>query len=538
MKPRYGILLSLALGAALFLAGPLEAETAASFSDPFGFSFLWAGSWEEGANLSNRADMRLRFDPPEQKAAAALRLQFLDKRPADAGNPAFSAPPLNPFGPGARESPSDFGGGLYHARSGSRLLYGTLDEWGLAARLRNPWLRALPFAENHKPSMADIKTEKTSSKPPETYLYLGSSALNPLRLFVSMQAGFAEINGEGGMKPAFGGGAELKLPRSSELRFETFSAGGRLPAKKASAWFSAEPALPERDYRLSGFGLLFASPYFSAASDLGYSETFALGRDLYGSAALRFGKTGMSRTASPIPFSVSLAADAGGKRFTGRDGTAAGAGMRAGAKLEWPFARNGLFRVSSGLRASGLGEDFNRSETGLYWRLPAPPPGPKRSLPGFRFSRLSLGAERDGRDITKTLDSLDGSLAFVLDFPAGKGEGGFLKSRLSSPLRLNYTFSLDGRPRMPDGVSPYPLSVRGWDYDAAKWSAEFAWSPWILDFRTRFGQKLKDGKDTLWETSFSTAFRTKFGRVGFKAASPDFPSTWNYTLSWRLNLSI
>jgi hypothetical protein len=537
MKLHYVLLFSLTLGTALFSAGPLKAETAASPSDSFGFSCLWAGSWEEGANLSNRADMRLRFDPPEPGPEAMLRLQFLDRRPVDADKPGFSAPPLNPFGPGAEESPSDFGAGLYHARSGSRLLYGTLDEWGLAARLRNPWLRALPFTENHKPSLADIKTEKSSTKPPETYLYLGSPALNPLRLFASLQGSFAEINGEGGLRPAFGGGAELKLPRSSELRLETFIANGRLPAKKASTWFSAEPALPERDYRLSGFGLLFGSPYFSAASDLGYSETFALGKDLYGSIALRFGKTGMSQTASALPFSVSVAADAAGKRFTGRDGTTAGAGMRVGAKLEWPFKRNGLFRVSSNLKGSGLREEFNRSETGLYWRLPAPPPGSKQGLPGFRFSRLSLSAERDGRDIEKMLDSLDCSLAFILNFPAGKGENRFLTKRLSSPLRMNYTFSLDGRPKAQDDVSPYPLSVRGWEYDAAKWAAEFVWSPWILDLRSRFGQTLKDGKDTLWETSFSAACKTKFGRVGFKAASPDFPSTWNYTLSWRLELS-
>jgi hypothetical protein len=212
--------------------------------------------------------------------------------------------------------------------------------------------------------------------------------------------------------------------------------------------------------------------------------------------------------------------------------------MRIGAKLEWPFKRNGLFRVSSGLKGSGLGEEFNRSETGLYWRLPAPPPGSKQALPGLRFSRLSLSVDRDGRDIKKLLDGLDCSLAFALNFPSGKGGNSFLKSHLSSPLRLNYTFSLDGRPKLQDDVSPYPLSAQGWEYDAAKWSAEFAWSPWILDLRSRFGQALKEGKDTLWETSFSAACKTKFGRVGFRAASPDFPSTWNYTLSWRLELSL
>jgi hypothetical protein len=537
MKMHYGILFSAALGTALFSAGPLKAET---FSDPFGFSCLWAGSWEQDGNLANRVDTRLRFDPPGSGHDAMFRFQFLDRRPTGAENPGFSAPPLNPFEPGAAESPSDFGAGLYHAQSGSRLLYGTLDEWGLAARLRNPWLRALPFTENHKPSLADIKTERTSTKSPETYLYLGSPALNPLRLFASLQSSFAEINGDNGMRPAFGGGAELKLPRSSELRFETFTASGRLPPKKATAWFSAEPPLPERDYRLSGFGLLFGSPYFSAASDLGYSETFSRGRDLYGSMALRFGKTGMSQKGSPLPFSVSLAGDAAGKRFTGRDGTASGAGMRLGGKLEWPFKRNGLFRVSGSLRGSGLGEEFNRSETGLYWRPSAPPPKSKQaasSLPVLRFSRISLTAQRDGRDSKKILDGLDCSLAFALNFPTGPGENSFLKSCLSSPLRLNYTFSLDGRPNLQDDFSPYPLSAHGWEYDAARWTAEFVWSPWILDLRSRFGQEFKDGKDTVWETSFSAACKTKLGRLGFKAASPDFPSKWNYTLSWRLEVS-
>ncbi|MDR1277127.1 MAG: hypothetical protein LBK02_00080, partial [Treponema sp.] len=93
--------------------------------DLFGWNLLWAGSWDEGKTLNNRGDLRLIFP------SLRLRAEVIDKRPLDFG----SSPPLQGFGQGL----SNYGGGLYHNPTGSRLLYGILDEWGLPARIRNPW---------------------------------------------------------------------------------------------------------------------------------------------------------------------------------------------------------------------------------------------------------------------------------------------------------------------------------------------------------------------------------------------------------------
>ncbi|MDR2370224.1 MAG: hypothetical protein LBD71_01990, partial [Treponema sp.] len=138
-----------------------------------GVDALWTGSWEHGGNLVNRGDVRL-FLP----CMFSLRAQAIDSRPDDPGRTGFQ--PAG-FGESGKNGLTSFSGGLYHKPTGSRLLLGILDEWGLPARIRNPWIRSLPFAENHSRSMADLKTEISSTKDAEAYLYLGSPQLEFFR---------------------------------------------------------------------------------------------------------------------------------------------------------------------------------------------------------------------------------------------------------------------------------------------------------------------------------------------------------------------
>ena len=88
---------------------------------------LWSGSWAYQGNLINRGDLRLRAHKP----ALTLRFQALDRRPA---------PPSQEFAEGL----DAFSGGLYHETTGSRLLWGILDEAGLPARIKNVWNRGAP----------------------------------------------------------------------------------------------------------------------------------------------------------------------------------------------------------------------------------------------------------------------------------------------------------------------------------------------------------------------------------------------------------
>ncbi|MDR3192032.1 MAG: hypothetical protein LBT87_03085 [Treponema sp.] len=541
----------------LFAETPEPAEHNGVSPSPFAWSLLWSGVWEDKKTLTQRGDLRLSL--PRQ--GLSLRSEILDKEAAELYWP-WERPSV--FARSFDGSGAAVQGGLYHNPTGTRLLYGALDEWGLPARLRNIWQRSAPFVENRKPSMADLKTAPASSADPEFYLYLGSPRLSfpfrgaeragktagentgkntggsgaenatgakgedpaelvALRGFGSARLGRSE-------RPAFGGGLEGWFGGKLNVNLEGFYTGWTLPAKKSSAWFSETPPLPERDFRLYGLGLLMDTRFFGLSSDWAWSETFAWGRDLYGALGLRIGRAG---AAALKGWQFSLAADRAGACFTGSDGSNPAAGFRTGAKIEWRGRGGRLFRTNAALWSPGLEESFNRVSAGLYYRLP-PGRGP------FSVNRFSLSADRDGRDGEKTLDGIEGAMGFGIRpraFPPwffefllgepGPGEtGGFLTDFLFSPLNFQASASLRGirAETYPPSYAFYSLRAGG----------DLYWSPKFFQFRLGLAYGEEDGKEGLWDFSFSAGVHGKPGRFNFKIASADFPGLWAYTLSWRL----
>ena len=494
--------------AAGFLRGAvLFAETAKVKPPLFNWALLWSGSWEESKTLHNRGEIKLNFLQP----GLVLRGEVLDRHTMNFElDPPWGDPP---------KGVSNFVGGLYHKPTGSRLLYGVLDEWGLSARIRNPWIRSAPYAENHKPLIADLKTAASSAKEDEAYLYLSSPFINifqdvKLRGFASAQTGIEELT------PAFSGGLDFALANKIGLLLEAFYTGATLPSAKGKAWFSDPPPLPEREFRLWAAGLLFNNPFVSVSSDWAYSETFAWGTDIYGNLgvcitpSLPFGNK--SR-----PLSVSFAADGAGERFIYRDGVSHGAGFRSAGKIEWKDKRNSLFRVNTVLRGPGFGEDFNRSSSGLYYRFPS---ANKDSLP-VRLTRVSLTMDRNAANTSKISDGLSGHMGISIKLP---------QMAIKSPFGVNFSGSIKGLTTSTGRPSPYPVSEEPWVFDTAGVACEFTWSPKNLQFRSKFGYTAYEKKDEKWDVSLSAAARFKYGRLSLKAASPDFPEKWNWTVSWRL----
>ena len=495
----------------------------------FTWGLLWAGSWEESKTLHNRGDARLGFPLP----GLTLRGQALDRRPLN-----FELDP--PWG-NPESAITQFSAGLYHRPTGSRLLYGPLDEWGLSARIRNPWIRSAPYAENHKPLIADLKTAVTSTKAPEAYGYLSSPLL---ALFPKTQArGFAaaQVNTEGEPMPAFAGGLEAQFGKNFDLLLESFYTGAKLPAKPSTSWFSVPPPLPERDFHLYSLGLLAHTPWFSFSSDWAYSETFAWGRDVYGNVGIRINPlmpaAGKGKKPKPAPWAISLAADGAGERYIGRDGASHGAGFRTAGKFEWKGVHSSLFRASTTLRGPGFGEEFDRSATGFYYRFPAPGAG---ASSGFvpRVTRVSLNMDRNASNNAKILDGIDGSLGMSFNIPpvplpgfspAAKGSP---KNRGSS-LALNLSGGIKCLSTGGETPGPVPLFQEA-EFDSAKAGCELSWSPGIFQFRTKWGYTATAKKEGQWDASLSAAVRFKHGRFSVKAASPDFPGKWNCTVSWRL----
>ena len=495
----------------------------------FDWSLLWSGSYEGNntnpSNLSfhNRGDIRFNFLP----AGLELRGEVLDRHTLN-----FELEPPWDNGKGI----TNYTGGLYHKPTGSRVLFGVLDEWGLSARIRNPWIRSPPYAENHKPLMADLKTAPSSTKIDEAYLYLSSPSLNilpnwKLRGFASAQTDLEEF------APAFSGGLEMAFANKTGLLLETFYTGVTLPPTKSGAWFSDPPSLPERDFRLYAAGILFNSPLISAGGDFALSQTFAWGMDIYTNFGICITPLLPFRTSRPRPLSVSFAVDGAGERFVYRDGEDHGAGIRGAGKIEWKGKRNSLFRINTVLRGPEFGEDFNRSSSGIYYRFPAV----NKNSPPVRLTRLSLNVDRNAVNPQKINDGLSGNLGISI---------GLSQIQKNSSLGINFSGSIHGLAESTGNPFAYPIpedlkSTPFWVFSIANTACELIWSsgyfklpqisqfPFSFQFKSKLGYTFNNNKDDILGLSFGFTIRFKHGRFSFKTESPDFPEKWNWNISWR-----
>jgi hypothetical protein len=386
----------------------------------------------------------------------------------------------------------------------SRLLYGVLNEYGLPARLRNVWAKAPPYAEYRKPYSSDLRTDPSSNKA-ETYLYLGLPKWKPswgeLTGFVS-----AQMDDE--FNPAFGGGFTFQIDKHTALKLDGFYTQRILKERSPNSWFSLSPPLPEREFRFYGLGAAFDTQNWGVAADVGLSETFAWGRDLYGNAAMRIGTK---------PWKFSFAMDAAGDRYVGRDGNIPGPGFRIAGRLERNWIRSGLFRATLVFRSPGLGEDFERSSFAIYFRPSAPPP---RSNPFFRFTRASFSLSRNAVNPLKTEDSISAALAFNLSV-----------MRFVFTGNLHSLTSLNG----DELFLALPLPPSFDRFESSRITSEVSWNLKGIQFSARAGYLMRAEKDNIWDFSLNTSLRlAKIGRISFKVAAPEFPDKWTYSLSWRL----
>jgi hypothetical protein len=516
---------------------------------------LLTGSWENRHNLTNRLDFKL----AAPDLHLAFRLQLLDRRPAS----------------GFRDFSESFGGktaskaiiqpglGLYHLTTGSRLLYGTLDSYGLPARIRNVWIRGAPYAEFRTRSEADLKTVPSSTAKNQGYAFLESPNL-PLGQGTFHGFGSITINdvpapdkpvesNPPDKSPALNLGLEYSMGKGN-LRLEGLYTGQTLPERKSSTWFNEKPALPKRDTRLFAGAGAFSVPAFALAADLAYSETFAFGRDYYGNVGLRFGDK---------PWRFSLAMDSAGSRYVDNVGNNPGAGIRAAVRLERRGKKSGLFRLAALARGPGpvqgtmqslstgdfaaFAEGINRMSGELYYRLP-------ESSASFGLGRISFSVERDARDEKKVLDSARALAAFRLGPVNSVSEGKIagINRKASADIKdggyqLNSyrltqsfsctinssTFNTDASHKDSPGKEPGNSAPK---LEGAKPSVKVKKNPLSVQLSARAGYEKTAGKDGVWDASFSASVRGKKNRLTVKAAASDFPCKWEYTLSWRMQL--
>jgi hypothetical protein len=221
------------------------------------------------------------------------------------------------------------------------------------------------------------------------------------------------------------------------------------------------------------------------------------------------------------PWRFSVAGDGAGVRFADRSGSMAGSGFRLASKMERFWPRSGFLRFQGTIYSHGPEEDFDRGSFSVYFRPSAPTAAERRNNPRFfRFSRASVSFGRDARTPEKTADSLDALTAFIL-----------------GPFSAVFSFALDNLSRLDEaGKSPPLFRLPLFEtFGSFKVSAELGWKPGIFDLGARLGYTIMAEKENLWSLSLNCAVRPgKWGRLGLKIASSDFPKKWEYTVSWRL----
>jgi len=505
----------------------------------FTWNLLWTGSWEESRNLHNRGDFRLDL----ARQGLSLRGQVLDRRPLG----------FESDQPWADFSESTAGGvslGLYHRTTDSRLLYGILHEQGLPVRIRSPWSRSAPYAENRRATLADLRTTSSTTRVPEAYMRLSSPHFTffeggilpemSLRGFAS-----AQISSEGTLRPAFSGGLDTFFGTTAVL-LEGFFTTTELSAREGSTWFSDPPSLPDREFRLAAAAIMIRTPYVLFASDLAWSWAFAYGRGFYGNAAVRFGPP-LSGTARAGPWFLSLAAEGMGERYVDRDGAIIGGGFRTAGRIERRGPRSSLFRADTSLRSPCLDSPFDRSSTGVSYRFPTP--SARAVADGIfplRISRVSLNVHRNASNLARIQDSVDGTLGLSLNPPPILLPP-TLRTTFSNrnarnqvarvyPLGINLSASIHGQDSASEVPAPYPFFTSGREFSSARIGCELLWSPGIFQIRTRWSYTTYSDKDGGLDGSFSVAVRFRRGRFSARVAWPDFPERRNYTLSWRMEM--
>ena len=517
----------------------MTALAAGADAGPLSWRLILSGAWEDSRLLRGMADFRLGIAP----VGLSFRALALDRRPLNFD----SERAWDDF---IEKGSSAWALGLYHAGTGSRLLYGPVVESGLPARIRNPWGRAAPFAENRGPVSADLRSSAVVSMPAQAHLYLsspafdlfGASSLSPvsIRPFAS-----AQIDAQGPARPAFSGGAEVSS-RAGAFLLEGFFTGFELPAKEPAAWFGDPPALPQRDFSLGAVSLIFRSAYFSLAGDLARSRAFAFGEGHYGSVAAQI-RPPLSGSARPGPWSLSLSFEGMGELFVGREGIAHGGGTRAAARVERRGPRASLFRAEASARAPLVGEPFDRSAANLSYRFAAL--SARADIPLLRLTRVALGAGRNAANQARVEDTAEASVGLSFRLPPMALPLALLPASARSgarprvyPLGLVLSGALalkgDGFQGAGGEASPpaLPFFPAGQEFASAKAAGELSWLPGIFQLRTKWQRHFRSGKDGIWEGSLSLSARFGKGRLSARVAWPEFPKKSLYTLSWRLEL--
>ncbi|MDR2864682.1 MAG: hypothetical protein LBV68_03620 [Spirochaetaceae bacterium] len=465
------------------------------FFDYFSISLLETGSWGNQGNMSNRAQIIL-----GAPLGLSFRSQILDKRPS---------PPQEDWSSGA----DTIGLGLYQRNSNSRILYGQLEHWGLAARTRNIWSHGAPWFETHTSFDADLKNSLAVNGKDSFYAALGSPLVQILKSSSAKPTGFAadaklSILLDSEQNALYHGASDFHFGKDensmNKLRFEAILTEKNLNERSQSTWFSDKPYLPHRKLRFYGLNVTFYNPYIGFSADFAHSEVFTLGEDIYINGSLRAGNS---------PWRFSLSFDGAGKHYISSDGTENNAGFRIGGKIEWFGSGNMRINSSTILRSTGIHEPFESSLSKIYYHFPI--------IKGYLItpSYVSFEFERDASNREKITDKISG--AFCLNV---------------GPIRPLLRLTLGENTKADAGTTiiPYPNPGDPHTRDFFKTDIEISAPVYLVTLKAAFSYKTENNKKNGMGASLSASIRGKLGRFSIKISSNEKTGSPDYFLSWKL----
>ncbi len=461
-------------------------HTCCLFASPqktgFFFDLLWSGSWERGKNVINRIDLKLGVPGP----GLIFRGQLVDRRPGPSSDSA--TPPLTVLG-----------AGLYHTGTGSRILYGNIDEIGLAARLKNVWTRGPPLQMNHSLSAGDLATAPLGTKQPGLFLYLGSPRWGPVRVFSSVYV-------EHDLDQLYITGMDYYFSEKTWLKIEGLYTEQMLDARIPASWFSEQPWLPERTSRLYGGSINFNHTFWGISGDAAYSETFAFGTGWYGGVSFRLGNK---------PWRFQAGGDMIRGAFVDRGGKDPDEGIRIGAQFEAWEKAGSYFKINGSVQGPGSGEHLSKSKILVSYYFSVP----KQVV--VWPSRISFSVERNISDSSDPESTAKAGLGLYL-----------------GPVLATSGFSIHGNNDDNRKALPWVTDFTDFtEWTELSFSEELQYRIKAWTFRVKFAyliEEKKTGKVGSYNFQVYSSIYGKWGRLSGTLNFDKFPDIWTYTVSWQL----
>lgn len=466
----------LVIGLALILRSPERVGAAGSNH----VDLTVSGDWREGEQIDQRFGLSLVDTLP----GLTLRALYVERRPPDDNYTHSSAGALR--------------AGLYHSNTGSRLLFGPLQETGLASRIRDPWGKGLPYAEHHQPRIGELSSYAGPDAPNTTYVLIGTHLKAPLRIY-----GAASLS-ESDMIIANLGLRFSGLP-SILFAVEGTYLANTLDELTSSAWFSDQGPLPERLLRISGLRASLLTPTLSLAGDLAYSYAENQGRGFYGNFALTLGRGQLS---------LGLCTEIVSDLFTDPEGLCAPEGFRWGVKIVGRPSRSRTLTLEGLFRSPSFIEPVAGTEfLAAYGAAEAP----RIRLPVL--SSLRLSGKRDLFSELFCRDEISGTLSL---------RWGWM--RISPFSKVKFIRSLLPGQSRP---SPFPLADGGLRQAERSFGSSLLLQFGLLDLGARLERTIEARSESQWTASATASLQIWSGRLGISYTLPNTDAAWELGISFR-----